>query len=155
MWVGDYDRGLTWFTEDNADWNISDGTGTLELFRKGSVVEWRVHIADAPVELDGPLTITVGLQPTPVKPQRKGWRMFSIAAESGQSPNIKWTEPTSTIHFGYPEAPDPAYIKRLTDAVQAAELEPEIVDVAPMALYNAVRFNYPDLAACSMVLAYH
>jgi type IV pilus assembly protein PilM len=43
-------------------------------------------------------------------------------------------------------------IKRLTDAVQAAELEPEIVDVAPMALYNAVRFNYPDLDVCSMVL---
>ena len=43
-------------------------------------------------------------------------------------------------------------IKRLTDAVQAAELEPEIVDVAPMALYNAVRFNYPELDACSMVL---
>jgi len=43
-------------------------------------------------------------------------------------------------------------IKRLTDAVQAAELEPEIVDVAPMALYNAVRFNYPELDVCSMVL---
>jgi type IV pilus assembly protein PilM len=43
-------------------------------------------------------------------------------------------------------------IKRLTDCVQAAELEPEIVDVAPMALYNAVRFNYPDLDVCTMVL---
>jgi type IV pilus assembly protein PilM len=31
-------------------------------------------------------------------------------------------------------------------------LEPEIVDVAPMALYNAVRFNYPDLDVCTMVL---
>ncbi len=43
-------------------------------------------------------------------------------------------------------------IKRLTDCVQAAGLEPEIVDVAPMALYNAVRFNYPDLDVCTMVL---
>ncbi len=32
-------------------------------------------------------------------------------------------------------------VKRLTDCVQAAELEPEVVDVAPMALYNAVCFN--------------
>jgi hypothetical protein len=31
-------------------------------------------------------------------------------------------------------------------------MEPEIVDVAPMALYNAVRYNYPDLAGCTMVL---
>ena len=43
-------------------------------------------------------------------------------------------------------------IKRLTDCVQAADLEPEVVDVAPMALYNAVRFNYPDLSACAMIL---
>lgn len=43
-------------------------------------------------------------------------------------------------------------VRRLTDAVQAADLEPVIVDVAPMALYNAVRYNYPDLPACTMVL---
>ena len=41
---------------------------------------------------------------------------------------------------------------RLTDCVVAAELEPEVVDVAPMALYNLVRFNYPDLEGCTMVL---
>lgn len=43
-------------------------------------------------------------------------------------------------------------ITAITDCVQAAGLEPEIVDVAPMALYNAVRFNYPDLADCTMIL---
>ena len=139
MWVGDYDRGLTWFTEDNANWNISDGNATLELFRDEGVVEWRVHIADAPVELDGPLTITIGLQATPVKPQRRGWRLFSIAASLGHSPSIKWTEPNTTTQFGYPEAPDPAYVRRLTDdahyrgtaiipymhAVRLGEMSPE------------------------------
>lgn len=43
-------------------------------------------------------------------------------------------------------------VKRLTDCVHAVELEPEVVDVAPMALYNAVRYNYPHLEACTMVL---
>lgn len=43
-------------------------------------------------------------------------------------------------------------VVRLTDCVVAADLEPEIVDVAPMALYNLVRFNYPDLEGCTMVL---
>lgn len=43
-------------------------------------------------------------------------------------------------------------VVRLTDCVVAAGLEPEVVDVAPMALYNAVRFNYPDLEECTMVL---
>lgn len=40
----------------------------------------------------------------------------------------------------------------LTDCVQAAGLEPEIVDVAPLALYNCVRYNYPELTGCTMVL---
>jgi len=39
-----------------------------------------------------------------------------------------------------------------TDCVQAAKLDPEVVDAAPMALYNAVRYNYPDLAGCTLVL---
>ncbi len=43
-------------------------------------------------------------------------------------------------------------IKRLTDCVQAADLEPDVVDVSPMALYNAVRYNHPDLEGCAMVL---
>jgi type IV pilus assembly protein PilM len=43
-------------------------------------------------------------------------------------------------------------ITALTDCVQAAGMEPEVVDVAPMAIYNTVRFNYPDLTGCTMVL---
>ena len=43
-------------------------------------------------------------------------------------------------------------VTRMTDCVVAAGIEPEVVDVAPMALYNAVRCNYPDLEGCAMVL---
>lgn len=43
-------------------------------------------------------------------------------------------------------------IKRLTDCAQAAELEPEVVDVAPMALLNAVYYSRQDDAGCVMIL---
>lgn len=43
-------------------------------------------------------------------------------------------------------------VSALTDCVQAAGLEPEIVDVAPLALYNCARYNYPGLEGCTMVL---
>ena len=43
-------------------------------------------------------------------------------------------------------------ITEITDCVVAAGLEPDTVDVAPMALYNCVRFNYPELTGCTMVL---
>jgi type IV pilus assembly protein PilM len=42
-------------------------------------------------------------------------------------------------------------IKRLTDCAQGADLEPDVVDVAPMALLNAVRYSRQD-DGCVMVL---
>jgi len=43
-------------------------------------------------------------------------------------------------------------IEQLTDAVERAGLEPDLVDVAPMALYNAVRYNYTTLPTCTLVI---
>ncbi len=43
-------------------------------------------------------------------------------------------------------------IEKLTEDVENAGLKPDLVDVAPMALYNAVRYNYADLPACSLVI---
>lgn len=43
-------------------------------------------------------------------------------------------------------------IVQLTDAVEQAGLQTDMVDVAPMALYNAVRFNYSDTQGCTLVV---
>ncbi len=43
-------------------------------------------------------------------------------------------------------------VREITDRVVEMALEPEIVDVAPMALYNCLRYNYADLSGCTMVL---
>ncbi len=43
-------------------------------------------------------------------------------------------------------------IVSITDAVQEAGIQTDTVDVAPMALYNAVRYNYANLAGCTLVI---
>ncbi len=43
-------------------------------------------------------------------------------------------------------------IEELTEGIESAGLRTEMVDVAPMALYNAVRYNYGDLEGCTMVV---
>jgi len=43
-------------------------------------------------------------------------------------------------------------VRKLTDCVLAMGMEPDTVDAGPMALYNAVRYNYPDEDGCVMVL---
>lgn len=43
-------------------------------------------------------------------------------------------------------------IVQLTDAVDQAGLQTDLVDVSPMALYNAVRYNYSDAGGCTLVI---
>lgn len=43
-------------------------------------------------------------------------------------------------------------IVQLTDAVDEAGLQTDLVDVSPMALYNCVRYNYSDRAECTLVI---
>lgn len=43
-------------------------------------------------------------------------------------------------------------IANLTDCVRFTGLTPNLVDVAPMALYNAVRYNYDNLPPCTLVV---
>lgn len=43
-------------------------------------------------------------------------------------------------------------IEELNQGIESIGLNTELVDVAPMALYNAVRYNYPELPGCTVVL---
>ncbi len=43
-------------------------------------------------------------------------------------------------------------VREVTDQLSMAGIEPEVVDVAPMALYNCLRYNYPELSGCTLLL---
>ncbi len=43
-------------------------------------------------------------------------------------------------------------LDEINDAVEHSTLQTGIVDVAPMAVYNAFRYNYSDLDGCSLIL---
>ena len=43
-------------------------------------------------------------------------------------------------------------LTEIADAVSGGGLKPQIIDVAPMAVYNAFRFNYPETTGCSLIV---
>lgn len=43
-------------------------------------------------------------------------------------------------------------IEKVCSAVEFAGLKPDLVDIAPMALYNAVRYNYDNLPDCTLLV---
>ena len=44
------------------------------------------------------------------------------------------------------------FLEEVNTAVEEAEFKTEVVDVAPMALYNAFRYNYSDITGCSLLI---
>ena len=43
-------------------------------------------------------------------------------------------------------------LSEVSDAVKEGGLKPHIIDVAPMAVYNAFRYNYPEALGCSLLI---
>ena len=43
-------------------------------------------------------------------------------------------------------------LDEINASAQGGDLKPVIVDIAPMALYNALRYNYPDAEGCTILL---
>ena len=43
-------------------------------------------------------------------------------------------------------------LTEIADAVTEGGLKPQVIDVAPMAVYNAFRFNYPETTGCSLII---
>lgn len=43
-------------------------------------------------------------------------------------------------------------LDEINDSVEASGLKTTVVDVSPMALYNAYRYNYSDLTGCSLII---
>lgn len=43
-------------------------------------------------------------------------------------------------------------LTEVAEAVTEGGLRPQIIDVAPMAVYNAFRFNYPEAMGCSLII---
>ncbi len=71
MWVGNDDLGLAVFTESDQHWT-NTGAGAIELARKGDTVVLRWNIVTARTPLSGPMALSIGLMPSPVRPVIEG-----------------------------------------------------------------------------------
>jgi hypothetical protein len=76
VWVGDNDRGLSWFCESENDWAPDDVARQLEVVPQedGTVVRMRVIAKPVTLQPDRPLRYSFAFQATPLKPLgRGGW----------------------------------------------------------------------------------
>ena len=77
VWLGWEEGGLSWFAESDKGWQPQDADRCIEVMRQGDEVVLRLRILDTqPPQL--PLTLTFGLQATPVKPMPKDFHEWRI-----------------------------------------------------------------------------
>ncbi len=77
LWLGDEDRGFSWFCESARGWTPQDSERAIEILRpRPDRVVLRLNVIDKPERLTAPLRFTFGFQATPVKPvTRDVWDM--------------------------------------------------------------------------------
>jgi hypothetical protein len=68
VWLGDEERGLAWFAESDEGWQLGDPDRAIAVEKAGGVATLRVRFVDKPIALANALSLTFGLQATPVKP---------------------------------------------------------------------------------------
>ncbi|MGE5531953.1 MAG: glycoside hydrolase domain-containing protein [Bacteroidota bacterium] len=74
VWLGDEDRGFSWFCESDENWFPLNNPKALEVRPEGAVTYLRCHLIAAETTLDKPLKYTFGFQATPVKqPEKTVW----------------------------------------------------------------------------------
>lgn len=107
FWVGNEDRGLSWYAETNRNWIAAKGKPALEVKPQGDQVRCTVRLIAAPTTIDQPLDYSFGMMATPARPRPANARRWRMAP--GVRPTIDIVWPNGNMkYYGYTEPEDPA-----------------------------------------------
>ena len=80
IWMGDDDRGLCFFGENDRGWTPDPEQPAQEIRREGGAVVYRMNVFTKTVRLDGPREFEFFIHPTPTKPLPPLWRTYNQGA---------------------------------------------------------------------------
>lgn len=100
VWIGNDQRGLLWWGDNDRGWVPRDDVPAHEVIRQGNEVVIRNNIIGKPFTLDAARTITFGYMASPFRPLVKNWRRVIWSEDGtfsgGQSWNYKWRKDPKT-----------------------------------------------------------
>ena len=107
LWLGDEDRGLCWFAEDQPAWGLDPKRAGIEVVPDGEVVRLRVHLIHTKGSGNGRRAFTWGLMATPVKAMPKGWRKWRFGSPRGPvNVGVLWSTLDTSKWHSFPVPPD-------------------------------------------------
>jgi len=73
LWLGKESGGICWFAENDKNWHLKEENSAIEIKKSDKTVLLRINIIDSALRIAEPLSLTFGLQATPVKPLPENW----------------------------------------------------------------------------------
>ena len=152
-WLGNEDRGLSWFMESAANWRIGQDRPAMTLRREGNAVIVRLHLISERVKVTKPLTYTIGFEATPVRPlptRLYDWYFASGPQFKGSSIFVYgWSKQISYLNARL-IAHDPADQRKLVDKWRAKGAESLsyscaqcTANISPEYLFFSAEWNQP------------
>ncbi len=122
-WLGNEQRGLSWFMESSANWRQGKDQPAMTIRREREAVIVRLRLISEPTRITAPITYTFGFEPTPVRPPNPG--LYDLRFASG--PQFKgsnyfvygWATQISALNATL-IAREPEVERRLVDGWRAA-----------------------------------
>ncbi|MBI4027863.1 MAG: hypothetical protein HY360_22955 [Verrucomicrobia bacterium] len=81
VYLGNGDKGLWWFADENRDWSMSDRKAAVEIFRVTDGIDLKVNFIAAPVKVAKPRRLEFAFLVDPVKrmPDERKWAWGRLA----------------------------------------------------------------------------
>jgi hypothetical protein len=89
VWIGDDERGLCFFGENDRGWTPNTNAPAQEIRRENNAVVYRMNVISTPISLTQPRTFTFVIHPTPTKPLPEGWRAYNRGGVNGRFANLE------------------------------------------------------------------
>lgn len=77
LWIGNEDRGLTWFSDSDRGWLLSDEKPVYRVLRQNDDINLCVDLINTPATLTDSRRMEFGFIATPVKSLPEGWRAWT------------------------------------------------------------------------------
>jgi len=145
FWLGNEDAGIAGIVESDEAWDKAGRKDAIRIERRNDAVELVWSFAKSSWCLPELWTLTIGIQPTPVKsapPSLRKWRLGdNVKQPEIPNPNfmIYWTGPHVNPAFGYPQANDPAKYREFIRARTEKG-----IGIVPYVLANHLAINTPE-----------
>ncbi len=80
IWVGNEDRGLTWYADSDENWSVDYSRPAQEIIRENGNLYLQINFINRPTVITAKRDIKFGILATPPKPLPENWKAFEITS---------------------------------------------------------------------------